>query len=355
MERRVNFDYLNIWKEIPLFCALIMRHLLAPKPREAGALLIVNPCLVGEFAATAPAMADFIARHPGRAVDLIVSPPLVGVAERMRGVRRVYPAVSVFARAAEGAGEYRGALGPYQEVRVMRMSAGAYRLLAQVSCRRLRTALPHFLRYAGHLSLSIMQGRTPRSWREVNFAVLGATPRPVPFEAIFDAPEGTRGGGLVVHVGASWVMNRWPLERWAALLRRIHDAYGMPISFVGTPKEAAAYEAISARLPFRVISHIGAHSVWELLLFIRSADYLIGVDSGPRNLAHLADTPSMTLLGPAPHMYAPPHPRDIAIDKSGGRGLYERFVARPYPLIERISVDEAFGAFEELVRRARGA
>jgi ADP-heptose:LPS heptosyltransferase len=87
------------------------------------------------------------------------------------------------------------------------------------------------------------------------------------------------------------------------------------------------------------------------MLVLRECDYFIGVDSGPRNLAHVADLPSVTLLGPAPHMFAPSNPRDIVIDHSGGRKVYDRIFCQDKPLIETITPLEVRDAFAQ-VRRA---
>ena len=83
-------------------------------------------------------------------------------------------------------------------------------------------------------------------------------------------------------------------------------------------------------------------------MIIRKADYFIGVDSGPANIAHLADTRSVVLYGPGPHMFMSHHSDDIAIDKSGGRGLLNLYFSMPNSYISRITVDEVFDAFQNL-------
>src|SRR6185436_8374098 len=102
-------------------------------------------------------------------------------------------------------------------------------------------------------------------------------------------------------------------------------------------------------------SHVlaGELSWIDLVLLFRLADYFIGVDSGPRNIAHMTDLPSITLLGPGPHMYTPPNPRDVVLDRSGGRGFLERFFpSKTNRYIDRISVDDVVKAFRHLQSRS---
>jgi ADP-heptose:LPS heptosyltransferase len=113
------------------------------------------------------------------------------------------------------------------------------------------------------------------------------------------------------------------------------------------------YESIAASLPFKMYSLIDAADWLALVLAFRLGDYFIGIDSGPRNLAHLADLPSITLLGPGPHMYTPPNPRDIILDHSNGRGLYQRFFHKKKScFIDKITPTEVVDAFKELTTRS---
>jgi ADP-heptose:LPS heptosyltransferase len=51
------------------------------------------------------------------------------------------------------------------------------------------------------------------------------------------------------------------------------------------------------------------------LLVMRLSNYFIGIDSGPRNMAHLADLRSICFLAPAPRNFMPVNTDDIVIDK----------------------------------------
>lgn len=360
-KRKINFDYFNIFNELPLFCGLVVRHAFRKKGGEgSNALLIVNACLIGEFAASAPVMREYMMRHPGQPVDLIVSPQVRPLAERMQGVRTVYTAKSVFRRASEGESDSMQLLGSYERIIVLRISPEIFRLLGRADAQKIETALRHFVAYGLHLGWNLVRGKTPRPWREVNIRALHSTRTHLPFEKIFsvDISEVDRIRALpalagppkkiLIHTGASWAMNSWRTQNWVALLTQLHASGDYSFIFVGANKDMGECAEISRKLSFATHSLIGQVDLWELLLVMRACDYFLGVDSGPRNLAHLADLPSVTLLGPAPHMYTPPDPRDIVIDHSRGRGLYERFFSRKKSLINTITPQEVMDAFMRL-------
>lgn len=357
----VNFDYFNIFKEPLLFIALIARHAFKRNATaEFGTVLIVNTCLIGEFAASAPALHEYIRAHADKKIDLLVSPPLKTLAEHMAGIRAVYTAKSVFARELERARDREQLPSAYEEALVLRISPDAYRLLGAINIKRMRTGFPYFITYGIHIAWNLLRGATPRSWREVNFAMVGAAPRAAPFDEIFSvSPEeyarvrtlpalATAQKKIIIHTGASWSMNHWNADKWIELIKKLHVLGNFRFIFVGANKDEEDYRYISSRLPFPIHSLIGHVDLFDLALVLRKSDYFIGVDSGPRNLAHLAGLPSITLLGPGPHMFTSPNPHDIVLDRSGGRGLYQRFFSQKERFIERITPEDVFTAFNAL-------
>lgn len=356
----INFDYLNIFKEPVLFCAAFVRHTFASKATEhTGRILIINTCLVGEFAASLPALHAFIEQNQNKKIDLLVSPLLKSLSERIRGIDYVYTAKSVFARTAEEHIERTALSGSYEMVYVLRISPDSYRALGTIKTAGLKTAFWPMTLYGVHLWWNILIAKTPRTWREVSFEVFGLVPHNTPFEAIFDFttedyhkleqkfPTAALPNKIIIHTGASWIANRWPTQNWIETLKKLHSS-GYTFVFVGSKSDVAEYETIAKQLPFKTYSLVGQTDVLEMVLLLRRAQFFIGVDSGPRNFAHLVDLPSITLLGPGPHMYTPPNPRDILLDRSAGRGLSQRFFNQKKLLIERITPQDVADAFARL-------
>ena len=355
--KRVNTEYLRLLKE----GVLLWRLALAPRPQAAPAprtVLLVVPCLIGEFAAALPAIADFISRHPDTRIDLMVAPPLVPLAQRIKGAGAVYAVRSVYER-EEGASRAEPLPERYDRIIAMRMSKDAYRVVRTLQGALQTSAWP-ITRYALHLAASMLMRRTPRQWQEFNFELLGGEPRMMSFDlllsiepAIYEklgAHMKTGAKQVIVHTGASWPMKHWPRERWIELLKTLHARGAYHFLFVGGGAiDEADYKAIAPALDFATRSLIGQISVLETVALMRLAHGFVGVDSGPANLARLAELPSLTLYGPGPHMYLPHHPRDVALDKSHGRGLFEMYVASERGFIHQISATEAADAFGRLI------
>src|SRR3989344_2343187 len=260
---KVNFDYLQIFKEPPLMCAALVRHFFKRKGSANGRILVVNTSLIGEFAASLPALREFIAAHQDKQVDLLVSPPIKPLAEHIRGVRAVYTAKSVFGRAAEEH-PHSPISGAYEKVIIMRISPDSYRALAEIKTKYLKTSLSAMTAYGIHMGRRLLAGKTPKSWREVNFAMFGYAPKNIPFEDIFDftdadyaqlqkeVPLAALRNKLIIHTGASWVTNRWSNDKWVELLRTLRPL-GYEIIFVGSNRDKADYDFIASQLDFPVL------------------------------------------------------------------------------------------------------
>ena len=360
-KRKVNLDYLNLYQEIPLFCALIVSSFFRKKARHiTGNVLIVNTCLIGEFAASVPAIRDYIERNENVAVDLMVSPPLKPLAERIRGVRGVYVARSLYGRRIEGTERAEQTFAVYDKIFVMRISGDAFRLVRRISFGAIRTGLLEYGGYAIHLWGSILNRKVPKQWVELNFKMLGGALRNLSFDEIFQFLESdyadvarlealqTTGKKVIIHTGAGWVMKKWDTDKWIELLNRVRHLGDVRLIFVGGAEDADDYAVIAAKLKSPSYSLIGTIDLLQLLLVLRQSDYFIGTDSGPKNMAHLADTRSVAILGPGPHFYMPWSKKDAVIDKSHGRGLYQMFFAKKNGFIDQITADEVYEAFKKL-------
>ena len=359
--QRLNTDYLNLGKEVPLFATMMVRGVFSTAPKQkTGEILIVNPCLIGEFAATVPAIYDFIERHPEQKIDLLVTPPLRPLAERVRGVRRVYTARSVYGRINEKDATDLIPQGTYEKTIVLRLSREAYAAVLACKHGKIKTGGLRFFRYGAHLVASLIMGKTPMRWSQVNFDVLGGTPRYISHKKIFDITEGDLDSlpplhsaekkKIIVHTHCHWPARRWSTEKWVQLLTKIKTQHDAEFIFVGGHAEVEQYDDIAGQLPFGVHSMIGKIDLYQLVLLSATADAFIGIDSGPRNVAHMVDLPSVTILGPGPHMYTPPNPRDKTMDKSNGRGLLQVFIHSKHPFIAKISVEEVYTAFKTLIQ-----
>jgi ADP-heptose:LPS heptosyltransferase len=86
--------------------------------------------------------------------------------------------------------------------------------------------------------------------------------------------------------------------------------------FVGGEGEGQIFDEISRGLPFLLHSVIRRYDLLELVTLMRASRLFVGIDSGPRHLAHLVDLPSVSLLGPGPKSFEPLNRNATTIDET---------------------------------------
>lgn len=364
--KKVNKSYFSIYKEIPF---ILKARLIKKKPKSStkGKILIVNTCLVGDFTASIPAIRQFIKKHPQK-VDMVVSSPVKILAQRIQGINKVFVAKSVYARNIEQTDKEKqediSTTDAYDTIIIMRISKESYNMIKNMQAREIKTSLFYYLKYGSHLLKNNIIRKTPKQWREVNFEILGEhiPTKKIKDTFVFNKEDHDKIKQLkelknkkknekivIVHTRASFIMQQWELKKWIELLQRINDSGTYRFIFIGTIGEEEDYKIISKKLKFKTYSLIHKVDIKDLYLIMKQSDYFVGVDSGPRNLAHTADLRSVTILGPAPHLFMPPSSKDKILDKSRGRGLYQKFFYKKNGFIHQITVDEVYNAFQTLV------
>lgn len=366
----INWEYLNLAKEVFFLARLeiVKRQTRDGRSydKEESSILIVNPCLIGEFAGSIPAISDFIRKNKGKRVDLLVSPPLKDLAERLRGVGKVFTGVSVFRRWREinvGSGDIFSEIKNeiYDEVIVLRISGEVYRAVKGIKSRGIKTSFFEISGYGFHLAKSLLLGRPPKNWRTVNFEMLGGRDSEMLFEEIFQFSDEDkkRAGALInysgsarkiiIHTGTNWPMKSWPKEKWVALLEEINQLGDFEFIFVGSDEDRGNFDYISSRLIFGVKSLINKTSLVDLVIILSMADYFISIDGGPSNLACLVGLRGITILGAGPHFHL--NSRGLVVDKTGGRGLMQMFFSIKNSFINRVQVGEVREVFKALLQK----
>lgn len=358
--KKINFEYLNLVKEMAFFWFFLF-SLKSRTSKTSKTVLVVIPCLIGEFAASLPALRVFIKNNNDKDIDIIVSPAVEDIAKKIIGIRNVFIASSVYGRNGENNKSTCQKLDDYEEVIVLRMSADAYNMLNRFGACIYKCNTLLFTKYVLHLGKNIILRSTPKQWRDFCFELFGIQPSHIIFEDIFQftskdyeqvkmisALANTK-KKIIIHTGSNWPMKKWSNEKWISLIRKINSIDNFNYIFIGSNDDYADYDYIQSQLSdIKLQTIIGSTTLLESMLIMRKCDYFIGIDSGPANIAHLSDLRSVTILGPGPHMYLPSNTKDIIIDKSRGRGLYQMFFYKKNNFIGKINADEVFEAFQRL-------
>jgi ADP-heptose:LPS heptosyltransferase len=363
----INFNDLAVAREIIPFGLLrlqILRNkLFGTKIIGGCGTLVVTPCIVGDCLSYLPAVQAFAEKSHTR-FDILVSPDFRSLAERLRGVSHVFVANSSYNRITEQQNSSDQVLPlEYDRIVVLRLSWHAYKQIKHIRCRNLVSSDAALLEYVFHLGKSSLLKRPVKQSREVMFNVFGfddvsQTSRYYDLfnlnhndeDVLTDFPSlQCHENRVLIHMGSGWKVKLWNDDMWVKLVERIHASGAYRFFFVGRgDEEKMAFEKVRERLNFEVYSLINAANLWELFLVMKRSNYLIGIDSGPRNLAHYANLRSVTLLNPAAvKNFLPLDGRDIVVEKPN------RFPAnivntKRSANLTSISVDEVFEAFMKL-------
>jgi ADP-heptose:LPS heptosyltransferase len=319
-----------MYKQVPLMLRLCLAGRHGCILKEAQSILIVNNGLIGEFFASLPAVRHLL-DETNAEVDMIVAPPLEPLARGMLGIKTVFSRHSVYRRVTEHWTNRPESFKHYDCVVVLQLSKDTYKLLKNIGYGRIKLALGTYLKYAVYIAGLREKNSNLKQLEEVLFDVLEVQRKKrvefnevfrffnKDYESIASFPflKAAVLKKIIIHTGSGWPVKLWQNNRWVELLNIIHTLGSFQFIFVGgTEKEASDFQDIGRQLPFAVYSLIKKVDLRELALIMKHSDYFIGVDSGPRHIAHFLNLPSVSLLGPGPKIYNPQNRNAVVIDRS---------------------------------------
>ncbi|GAA2910881.1 glycosyltransferase family 9 protein [Actinoplanes cyaneus] len=128
-----------------------------------------------------------------------------------------------------------------------------------------------------------------------------------PADLRLTAPAGPR-GLTIVHPGAKSASRRWPVDRFAAVARRLREA-GHTVVVTGSASERPVAAEVAAQAGIAA-SAVPATDLGELAGMVAHARLVISGDTGISHVATAYGTPSVTLFGPmSPAYWGPPPDR----------------------------------------------
>ncbi len=363
---KINYDYLNVAKEIPLLLKLELKKIGHSSKEKPKKILIINTSIIGDFIVSIPALYHFIKRNKVK-IDMVVSPPIKPLAEKIRGINKVYTAKSIYNRSVEDAKTHRKSSDhdlEYDLVLVMRISKDAYDLIKKIKFKSMQSYFKPYFKCMFNYGKRLLIKGDSKQWSEVNFDIVkenikSKTPH---FNIMFDFKKSDYGEimklkemkgnkkKILIHTGAPWGMKLWSNKNWANLLKKINKVEEFKFIFIGSgKKDGQNFKEIESKLNFKIYSLINKINLKDLILVMKSSDYFIGIDSGPRNMANLVDIPSVNLIGHGLKNFMPQNKRDIVLDKSDYDST-ELFFYKKKSSMQRITVDEVFNGFKKLLK-----
>ncbi len=182
----------------------------------------------------------------------------------------------------------------------------------------------------------------------------GGMPPVDPPDGAPQPPPGAGSGALVaVHLGGgvnpgmTLAEKRWPPERWAELLGRLHAA-GERLVVLGGPADLDYVRATLSRTAAPVLNLAGQLTLGETAAVLEQADLYVGHDTGVSHLATAVGAPAVVIFGPTdPRRYGPLPGTGIAVAPPAG-AVDQLEAARGSTAIQAVSVDAVWRACQEL-------
>lgn len=359
---RFNPEYFHMFGEIPLMLKLRLSRKHSHHFKDVSRLLIVNNGLIGEFMAFVPALKHLLAETHA-AVDLLVSPPMAPLLQKMIGIHEVFTQPSVYRRDTEPSHGAPSHNDSYDGVIVIQLSGASYQVLKSINYQHISITLGKYLKYLLYLLRNLHEKKNLTQLEEVLFDMLAVKQtRLIQFDEVFRFNstdyqsieafpfiQDRSSKKIIIHTGSGWRFKHWDNQRWVELLKELRCLGNFQFIFIGgTEKEAADFHYIREHLAFEIFSLIKEVNLCQLALIIKHSHYFIGVDSGPRHLAHMLNLPSICLLGPGPKIYNPTHRNAFIIDHSACY-CTNLFCYKKQSCMDKITVHDVLTIFQNLL------
>lgn len=160
---------------------------------------------------------------------------------------------------------------------------------------------------------------------------------------------------IACSVGTKVKAKDWGEANWDALIRRIAPLVpGFGLVMVGAPEEAERSDCVAASWPGAVLNLCGRLTPRVSAEVLSRAALFVGHDSGPMHLAALGSTPCVAIFAARNlpgqwYPYGPDHRVLYHKTQCFGCGL-EVCLEQAMKCLRAITVDEVYGAVEEVVR-----
>jgi heptosyltransferase-2 len=142
-----------------------------------------------------------------------------------------------------------------------------------------------------------------------------------------------------LHVGAGKPPNRWSLEKYKSLMKRLNSAYSIDFYITGSNTDKNDINYLINELGFKVGLFIN-RPIPEVAALISKSDLFISNDTGIMHVSGTTDTPQISIFGPTnPFNWAPIGPNKYFIRKS--------------ELIEDVAVDDVYQLSNMILKKVK--
>lgn len=158
---------------------------------------------------------------------------------------------------------------------------------------------------------------------------------------------------VILHPGAGWLSRRWPVERYAGLIHRLHFELQARVVIVGGAeggsKEALLFKELFSLIRVPVINFVQQLSLKQLIALLDRAHLFVGNEAGPMHLATALNKPVIAVIGPTnPELTGPFGPRARIVRKKVVCSPCRERNCTDLKCMKAIEVDHVFEAVQSI-------
>lgn len=300
-----------------------------PNPRKSMVItdprniLIIKPSSIGDVVHTLPLWNLLRQRYPQARISWLVAPACAGIIEGLPDLRLLHFERKGWAKAWYSPSAARALLQFGRDLRHDRYDLvidvqGLFRsaFFAFLTGAPVRVGFANAREYAWmfythRIPVSTMDQHSVDRYLSL-LPPIDCPTSPVEFPfPIADAHRqavrdilGNIGPFAVLCPGANWETKRWPIERFAELVRPIKDRFGLNCVVAGGPEIAELGNRIAG-----ATNLCGKTSLMQVAALFEAASLVIANDSGPMHIATAMNRPLVTVFGPTNPVRTGPYRR----------------------------------------------
>lgn len=277
-------------------------------------ILVVRLGAMGDIIHTLPAVATIHARYPQAPITWLVESKWSGLLDGNPNVARIVPLVR------GSAGDVLRSLGPLRSSSYGIAIDFQGLLKSSIAARlsRAREIVGYARAECRECLASVFYSREVRTSsshivdKHIELARAAGAAEPVREFALPEGrPEGElpEGDFILCNPLAGWRAKEWPLDRYAALARRVRDEFGATLVLNGPAASAPEFELVPG-------AHIHVSGLSGLIHATRQARAVVGIDSGPLHLAAALGKPGVAIFGPTDPARNGPYGESVVVLRS---------------------------------------
>lgn len=294
--------------------------MLITDPRN---ILIIKPSSIGDVVHTLPLWNLLHQRYPQAHISWLVAPACSGIIEGLPDLRLLHFERKGWARAWHSSTAARDLFRFQRQLRQDRYDMvidvqGLFRsaFFAFLTGAPVRIGFANarefaWVFYTHRISVPTMDQHSVDRYLSL-LPPIGCPTSPVEFPfPLTDAHRqairamlGDIGPFAVLCPGANWETKRWPVERFAQLVRPLKDRFGLNCVVAGGPEISDLANHIAD-----ATSLCGKTTLMQLAALFESASVVIANDSGPMHIASALNRPLVTIFGPTNPIRTGPYSR----------------------------------------------